>query len=206
MRSPVAGPTVALAAAALAVLAGAGLALAAPAPAASAAPASASTIAPLTPAEGATVAGPAELTWTEVLGTGYEVRWNEDGAVDADGVLSTAHGGRSFPGTASHLLADLTSPTYHWQVRALPAGDWSSIATFHVDVQLDTLDLPAVDEPAPTGDAPADPAPVAQPESAPAVLGGPLHGLVWVAGASTLAGLVVAVVGRERLRVRRRES
>ena len=196
MRSPVAGLTVALAAAAVVVLAPA-------APAAAVPPAAATTagaIAPLTPGEGELVVGDPELSWTEVLGTGYEVRWNTDGTRGVDGGLDAAAGGRAFPASASYLLADAVSPTYHWQVRALPAGDWSHVATFHVDIQLPTLDLPPVDE---TGTRGEPSAPAETPESEPPLLGGPFHGLVWVAAGSTFAGLLLAIVGRQWFRLRR---
>lgn len=188
MRSPVAGLLVAFAAALFGVLA-----LATPA---SAEPSPAPTVTPLTPAEGATVPGHAALTWTALVGTGYEVRWNADGTRDADGALDPASGGRAFPRIASHVLLDLTAPTYHWQVRALPAGAWSSVATFSVDVQLETLTPP-----------PATPTatPTSTEGPAPPVGGStsPWHAFLWIAVASSVAGVILAVVYRERLRLRR---
>lgn len=192
MRSPLAGwlrPPIAL------IVAVAGALLVAPA-SAQAAPTS---VTPIAPIEGETVVGEPLLEWTPDDGTGYEVRWNTDGSVDADGALDpSAAGGRAFPGTPSHQLAGLVAPTYFWQARALPDGDWSPVAMFHLDIQLETLDVPP---------APVDPEPAPEPTAdavAPA-LGSTVSGFVWIASASTFAGLLLAVVGREWLRLRRQE-
>lgn len=194
MRSPVARRAAATLAAVLAAIALA-LALATPA---TAAPLEAGPVEPVTPVEGATVAGDPVLAWTAAGTAGYELRWNADGALAPDGALDPdADGGRAFPGQASHRLSGLGATTYHWQVRALPDGPWSAVATFHLDVQLDTLPLESAA--APTR------------EDAPAVAGrggpgGIVPALVWVGAASSIAGLILAVVGREWLRLRRQES
>src|SRR5690606_6551854 len=118
-------------------------------------------------------------------------------ALDAAGALDPASdGGRVFPGSPSHQLTGLTAATYHWQVRAMPDGEWSAIATFHLDIQLDTLGpgsgaAPEAPE-APVVEQSADrPAPRA---GAGVDVGAALTGFAWVAGASSFAGLLLAVV------------
>jgi hypothetical protein len=160
------------------------------------------TAVPVAPIGGETVVGDPVLTWTEALGTGYEVRWNADGSLGVDGALDPATGGRAFPGVTSHRITDLTAPIYHWQVRALPNGEWSPIATFSVDIQLDTL---GPGTPAEEVDEPVEPEVEPAPEAGRQDAVGGVSGFVWIAAASTLAGLILAVVGREWLRLRRQE-
>lgn len=193
MRSPLAGwmrPPIAL----LLAIAGALVVV----PAAHAGTASLAPVAPIAPLEGETVVGDPVLEWTAADGTGYEVRWNTDGSIAADGALDPgASGGRAFPGSTSHQLTGLVAPTYFWQARALPDGAWSPVVSFHLDIQLETLDEPvapvAPTAPEPTPDAGAPP------------VGSTVSGFVWIASASTFAGLLLAVVGREWLRLRRQE-
>ncbi len=202
MRSPLAGRR-RLPFALVVAIAGALVALPATASAAPFAPATPQPVATVSPAEGELVDADPVLTWTESDGAGYELRWNVAGELASDGGLDTAaDGGRAFPGGESHRLTDLTAATYHWQVRALPDGDWSRVATFHLDIQLDTLgpdtatDVPATDDP--TG----GPVPEA---GAGLDLSTAVNGFVWIAAGSTFAGLLLAVVGREWLRLRRQE-
>lgn len=194
MRSPLAGwmrPPIAL----LVAVAGALVVV----PGAHAAAASPTVVVPIAPHEGETVVGDPVLEWTAADGTGYEVRWNTDGRLGDDGALDPgASGGRAFPGSASHQLSGLVAPTYFWQARALPDGAWSTVATFHLDIQLDTLDEPPVAPDAPV-------APESTPDAAAPPLGSAVSGFVWIASASTFAGLLLAVVGREWLRLRRQE-
>jgi hypothetical protein len=178
-------------------------------PAMASAAESVSPVSTISPTEGELVDADPVLRWTASDGAGYELRWNADGSFDSTGALdATADGGRAFPGGESHRLADLTAATYHWQVRALPDGAWSPVATFHLDIQLDTLgpgepaEPPAVEQP--VVDAPSDvPAPHA---GAGLDLSTAVSGFVWIAAASSFAGLLLAVVGREWLRLRRQES
>ncbi|MGV3712714.1 hypothetical protein, partial [Pseudolysinimonas sp.] len=109
------------------------------------------------------------------------------------------------PGSNSHPLTGLVAPTYYWQVRALPDGAWTPPAVFQVDIQLDTL-APSVDAPGAPGALPTAPIADTAAEAAPSTLGTAVSGFVWIAAASSFAGLILAVVGREWLRLRRRES
>jgi hypothetical protein len=196
VRSPLAGMT----RIPLALLLATGAALLV-APAASAAVTAPAPVAIVAPSEGEVVVGDPVLRWTESDGVGYELRWNVDGALDETGALDSGEtGGRAFPGSPSHQLTGLVAPMYHWQVRALPDGAWSPIASFHRDIQLDTLAPPA-DAP----DASVAP-PVAAAEAPARSVADAVSGFVWVAAASSVAGLILAVVGREWLRLRRQES
>ena len=190
MRSPLAGwlrPPIAL----LVAIAGALVVV----PAAHAVSTSPAPVAPIAPSEGETVVGDPVLEWTAAEGTGYEVRWNTDGSLDAEGALDlSASGGRAFPGSAAHQLTGLVAPPYFWQARALPDGSWSTVASFHLDIQLETLEVPL---------APDTAEPI--PDAAAPLLGSTVSGFVWIASASTFAGLLLAVVGREWLRLRRQE-
>jgi hypothetical protein len=162
-------------------------------------------VSPVSPVDGELVDADPVLRWTASDGAGYELRWNADGGLDADGALDpTGDGGRAFPGGESHRLSGLTAATYHWQVRALPDGDWSAVTTFHLDIQLDTL-APGDPVEEPAVEAPAD---VVTPEAGIHLdLSTAVNGFVWIAAASSFAGLLLAVVGREWLRLRRqRES
>lgn len=201
MRSPLAGwmrfPIALIAAVVGALVAVPALALVAPAP-----------VTPVSPTEGELVDADPVLRWTESDGAGYEVRWNADGGLDGSGVLDPAvDGGRAYPGDNSHQLSGLTSATYYWQARVLPDGDWSAVATFHVDIQLDTL------APGSASDQPATGVPGVDPAAKPEVAAGggfdlstAVHGFVWIAASSSFAGLLLAIVGREWLRLRRQES
>ena len=178
-------------------------------PAMASAAESVSPVSPVSPAEGELVDADPVLRWTAAGDAGYELRWNADGALDSSGALEVGDdGGRAFPGGESHRLTDLTAATYHWQVRALPDGAWSPVATFHLDIQLDTLGPgepaePPVDE-QPVVEAPTD---VSVPEAGAGLdLSTAMNGFVWIAAASSFAGLLLAVVGREWLRLRRQES
>lgn len=209
MRSPLAGwtrfPIALIVAIAGALVAVPALATAAPATASiSVSQTVAAQAEPIAPAEGELVAGDPVLQWTESDGSGYELRWNAAGDLDDEGALDPAvDGGRTFPGGESHRLTGLTAATYHWQVRALPDGDWSGIATFHLDIQLDTLGPGAVTD-----------EPVTEPTVAPSApeagagldLSTAVHGFVWIAAGSSFAGLILAVVGREWLRLRRQQE
>lgn len=201
MRSPLAGWTrfpialiVAIAGALVAVPA-----VASAAPAHGAIPVQAE---PVSPSEGELVAADPTLRWSASDGTGYEVRWNAGGDLDSSGALDpTVDGGRAFPGGTSHQLTGLTAATYHWQVRALPDGDWSGISTFYLDIQLDTL-TPGAETGMPATPAPVEPRPESGAGLDPSTA---VHGFVWIAAASSFAGLLLAVVGREWLRLRRQQ-
>lgn len=211
MRSPRAGwmrPPIAL----IVAVVGALVALPAaalPAAALAAEPASTAPVATVSPADGELVGTDPLLRWTASGDSGYELRWNADGALDASGALDpSVGGGRVFPGGPSHQLTGLTAVTYHWQVRAMPEGEWSAIATFHLDIQLDTLGPGSGSGPdaadAPLVEQPAEEQP---PRAGAGVdLGATLTGFAWIAGASSFAGLLLAVVGREWLRLRRQEQ
>lgn len=188
-----------LAIALVAALAGALVAVPAVAGAATPAP-----IVTVSPTEGELVDADPVLRWTSSGTSGYEVRWNATGELDDTGALDVASDGdRAFTGDESHQLAGLTATTYHWQVRALPEGAWSAIATFYVDIQLDTLGPGAAPE-APPVDASGE---AQAPEAGAGVdLRPAFHGFVWVATGSSFAGLLLAVFGRDRLRLRRPES
>lgn len=204
MRSPLAGIT----RIPLALLFATGIALVV-APGAQAATTAPAPVEIVAPSEGETVVGDPVLRWTESDGAGYEVRWNTDGALGDDGALDAGEtGGRAFPGSNSHPLTGLVAPTYYWQVRALPDGAWTPPAVFQVDIQLDTLAPPVGDPDAPgaPGAPPTAPNADTAAEAAPSTLGTAVSGFVWIAAASSFAGLILAVVGREWLRLRRRES
>lgn len=130
------------------------------------------------PEEGAFLEpGTVVLEWTGVEATqGYEVSWETDTGANA-GTASTAE-----PSTA----VEVATGSFVWRVRALPDGEWSVPATFHVDPQLPTLALP--EEPAAV---PATPA-----QGFESVPGG-----VWIAGALAFSAVfLVIVVIQSRLR------
>jgi len=207
VRTPLAGwmrPPIAL----LVAIAGAVFGAPAVASALAAADAGPAPVAIIAPAPGELVSGDPVLQWTASGTAGYELRWNVDGTRDGTGALdhTSDGGGRLFPGGESFQLTGLTAPTYHWQVRALPDGAWSPVGTFHLDIQLDTLGPGA--EPGAETPAPEAPAEEPTPEAGAGFdAGAALQSFAWVAGASSFAGLLLAVVGREWLRLRReRES
>lgn len=196
MRSPLAGwmrfPIALVVAVAAAVVAVPAIA--------AAAPPTPGPVRTVSPAEGELVDADPVLRWTPASGSGYELRWNASGELDATGALDPgAEGGRAFPGSESHQLSALTATTYHWQVRALPDGDWSPVATFYLDIQLDTLG-PGGEPPTEAG--PTEPTPEA---GSTLDLSTAVNGFVWIASASSFAGLLLVVVGREWFRLRRHE-
>lgn len=136
------------------------------------------------PEEGAFVeTDPVVLAWTAVDAPGgYEVAWATDTGEDA-GTATT---------TAATTTVALAGGSYTWRVRVLPDGDWSLPATFHLDLELTTLPLPAEPQPAA---APATPRPGLE-----GVPGG-----VWIIGALgfSVVFLVVVVV---QSRVRREQD
>lgn len=129
------------------------------------------------PAQDAFVdAGPVTLGWTDVgAAQGYEISWtSEDGAT---GTAAT---------TETTVEVQLDGGTYVWQVRALPGGEWSQPATFHADLQLETLALP---------EQPATPSSATPRTGVDAVPGG-----VWVLGALGFSAVfLVIVVTQSRL-------
>jgi hypothetical protein len=130
------------------------------------------------PEEGAFLdPGSIVLEWTAVdAPAGYEVSWANDEGGDA--------GTASVTGTSVPI--EVEGGSYAWRVRVLPDGAWSMPRTFHADVQLETLPLPA--EPAPAAAA-------ARPDPA-SVPGG-----VWIGGALGFAVVfLVVVVIQSRLR------
>lgn len=163
------------AAIALAVVFGAAGGLAAPSIAEAAASDAPVAIAP---DEGTSLApGTIVLEWTAVAASdGYEVTWST-GADGGIGSLSTAE---------ATAAIEVESGSVSWQVRALPDGEWSAPATFHVDPELPTLAVPEQ--------------PAEQPAAVPAVPDivppgvGAIPGGVWILGALGFSVVFLAVV------------
>ena len=166
-----------LAAIALAVTLGAGGALAVPGVAlavASEAPVA------VAPEEGTFLEpGTIVLEWTGVEAPqGYEVAWTADAGT----------GSASTTGTSAAVTVD--SGSFSWQVRALPDGDWSAPATFHVDLELPTLAVPE------------------EPVAAPVVARQgfeTIPGSVWIGGALGFSAVFLVVVVLQS-RVRREQD
>ena len=164
-----------LAAIALAVALGVAGGLALPGAALAAAPDAPVAIGP---EDGAFVdTGSVVLEWTAVEAPeGYEVTWSAEGG--APGTAAT---------TATSIGIEIVGGSFTWQVRALPGGPWSLPATFHADVQLETLPMP--EEPVAAAPATARPAFEAIP------------GGVWIGGALGFSAVfLVVVVIQSRLR------
>lgn len=135
---------------------------------------------PIAPEGGAVLAsGTVVLEWTDVAAPeGYQVAWS---SADQPGEAELA------TTTASTLTVELSGGSYEWAVRALPDGDWSGPANFHVDLELPTLGLPADGSAAPVVDGRGR---------------GDIPGGVWIAGAlgfsAVLLGAVVIQSRRNR--------
>lgn len=150
------------------------------------------------PLDGAVVGGTAVVFSAPSAddGSGYELRWGTDPAVDAQSgrLESVEGGGDTIVTTTEYAIVDLGAYTYFWQVRALDNGTgmWSAPRSFTVDPDGAGLQLETY--------------PFTEPSTGTAEAAGPLSAVsdgMWVVAASAFAVLFLAAVLLGARRARR---